>query len=68
MTIAFLGSLSGAGASDDSSSLETRDWPESWVADTSTPGASLVPPAAVEIRLQLEDWGEMRRLYALPPL
>ena len=68
MTIAFLGSLAGAEASDDSVSLETRDWPENWVADTSTPGATLVPPAAVEIRLQLADWGEMRRLYALPPL
>ncbi len=68
MTIAFLGSLAGVETADDSVSLETRDWPENWVADTSTPGATLAPPAAVEIRLQLEDWGEMRRLYALPPL
>jgi general secretion pathway protein J len=68
LTIAFLGSLAGAGGADDSLSLETRDWPESWVVDTSTAGASLAPPVAVEIRLQLEDWGEMRRLYALPPL
>ncbi len=25
-------------------------------------------PLALEIRLELADWGEMRRLYALPPL
>ena len=31
------------------------------------PDSELVPPLALEIRLQLEDWGEMRRLYALPP-
>ena len=68
MTITFLGDLSGAGGTEDSVSLDTRDWLENWVVDTSTPGASLAPPAAVEIRLQLEDWGEMRRLYALPPL
>ena len=68
MTVSFLGSLAGADSPTDSVNLETRDWPENWVADTSTPGASLPPPLAVEIRLQLEDWGEMRRLYALPPL
>jgi len=48
--------------------LETRDWSDSWVPDTGAPDTELPPPAALELRLQLEDWGEMRRLYALPPL
>ena len=65
---AFLGALSEVRPGDDGVALETRNWSENWVADTSTPDASLPPPVAVELRLYLEDWGEMRRLYALPPL
>lgn len=64
----FLDALGNVQAVDDSVQVETRDWPESWVADTSNPDAELVPPVALEVRLTLEDWGEMRRLYALPPL
>lgn len=52
----------------NTSELETRDWQESWILDTSQPGAGLNPPMAIELRLQLADWGEMRRIYALPPL
>ena len=48
--------------------IYTSDWTENWVADTSAPSASLGPPTAVEIMLQLDDWEEIRRLYALPPL
>ncbi|AQA19740.1 type II secretion system protein GspJ [Halioglobus japonicus] len=48
--------------------IETRNWPENWVADPSTPGSLIEPPLALEVRLELEDWGEMRRLYVLPPL
>lgn len=68
MELAFLESLSAVQGLTGSAPLETRDWPESWVTDTSNPGQDLQPPLAVEIRLQLADWGEMRRLYALPPL
>ncbi len=66
--LAFLPSLGAVDAAADSSSLDTRNWDENWVPDTSTPGQELAPPVAVEVRLQLDDWGEMRRLYALPPL
>ena len=48
--------------------LETRNWLANWAADTATGDAELPPPAALEFRLQLEDLGEMRRIYALPPL
>ncbi|MEP4147359.1 MAG: type II secretion system minor pseudopilin GspJ [Halioglobus sp.] len=63
--------LEGSGSVDtvgSSSELDSRSWPESWVPDTSQPGSVLNPPLAVELRLQLSDWGEMRRIYALPPL
>ncbi len=68
MTIGFLGSLSMVEMSNDGRNLDSGNWPENWVLDTSNPGADLAPPVAVEIRLQLDDWGELRRLYELPPL
>lgn len=48
--------------------VDTRNWPENWVADTSQPGVALPPPAALELVLELEDLGELRSLHALPPL
>ena len=68
LELAFLGSLDAVATADDSVNLDTRNWAESWVVDTSNPGANLAPPVAVQISLQLDDWGEMRRLYELPPL
>ena len=64
----FLDQVANARTVGDSSELDSRNWPESWVVDTSQPGSLLRPPLAVELRLQLRDWGEMRRIYALPPL
>ncbi len=44
--------------------VDTRNWLENWVSE---PGAApLSPPAAVEIRLQLSDLGELRRIHAFP--
>jgi general secretion pathway protein J len=68
MELAFLGSLPELQAQGDSVALDTAYWAESWVVDTSTPDVDLAPPVAVEITLQLKDWGAMRRLYELPPL
>jgi len=68
LELAFLGSITDAQQAGRGIALETRDWLADWVADTSTPDAELTPPAALEFRLQLEDLGEMRRIYALPPL
>ncbi|MEM9256861.1 MAG: type II secretion system minor pseudopilin GspJ [Pseudomonadota bacterium] len=65
--IAFLPSIEQLRTRRGSTAIETDNWSENWVGDTSAPNAALAPPAAMEIRLQLEDWGEMRRLYALPP-
>lgn len=48
--------------------VDTRNWPENWVADTSQPGVPLPPPAALELVLELDDLGELRSLHALPPL
>lgn len=68
LELAFLGNLTDARPAGRGIALETRDWLADWVPDTSTPDAELTPPAALEFRLQLEDLGEMRRIYALPPL
>ena len=64
----FLAGLDQLQVSSRGLNIDTSDWTENWVADTSAPSASLGPPAAVEIMLQLDDWEEIRRLYALPPL
>jgi len=68
MELAFLGSLEGLQVQPGSATLDTRNWVDNWVGDSSVQGVELLPPAAVEIVLQLKGWGEMRRLYALPPL
>jgi general secretion pathway protein J len=67
MDLRFLDSLENAEGSD-SATLDTRQWPESWVVDNSGPGAELAPPVALELSLQLNDWGSMGRVYELPPL
>ena len=68
LELAFLSSLARVETAGPGASLDTRHWSASWVPDTSAPGVELPPPVAVEIRLRLGDWGEMRRLYELPPL
>ena len=64
LKLEFLGSLNQARGT--ASSLDTRQWSESWIADSSQPDTVLPPPAALQLTLQLEDWGELRRLYELP--
>ncbi len=69
MELVFLGSLEGLQVQPGSATLDTRNWVENWVSDGSgLQGPELLPPVAVQITLQLTGWGEMRRLYALPPL
>jgi general secretion pathway protein J len=68
MELAFLDSLASVETVGDGIKLDTRNWAQSWVVDTSNPGVELAPPVAIQIRLQLDDWGEMQRLYELPPL
>jgi len=62
----FLGNIAALRAGD-ATQVETRDWERSWIADVSRPAANLLPPAAVELRLELTDLGPVTRLYVLPP-
>ena len=68
MDLLFLESISQVQPGSRGTQLDTRNWPDSWISDPSQPGNLVAPPVALEVRLQLNDWGEMRRLYALPPL
>ena len=44
--------------------FDTENWPEAWAI--SGTGEAAPAPGALEIRLELEDWGEVRWLYELP--
>jgi general secretion pathway protein J len=68
LELVFLGNLTDAQPAGRGIALETRDWLANWAAETTTGDAESPPPAALEFRLQLDDLGEMRRIYALPPL
>jgi general secretion pathway protein J len=66
--LSFLGAIEQIEVGNDRRSIDTRNWLENWISDTSAPGEVLAPPVAIEIKMQLEDMGELRRLYALPPI
>jgi general secretion pathway protein J len=68
LELVFLGDLAAAEREGRGLTIDTRGWQASWVADTSAPDLELPPPVALEFRLELEDLGELRRIYALPPL
>lgn len=68
MQLGFLGDIEFLQFEGSGSDVDTGNWAEDWGLDSSNPDALLAPPQAIEIRLQLLDWGEMRRIYALPPL
>jgi len=68
MRVGFLASLDTVESGNDGKALDTRNWAENWIIDTSAPDADLPPPVAIEIRLELEGWGELTRLYELPPI
>ena len=68
LELVFLGDLAAAEREGRGLTIDTRGWQASWVADTSAPDIELSAPVALEIRLELEDIGELRRIYALPPL
>lgn len=64
----FLGSLEGLQVKSGSTAVDTSNWPDNWVSDSGALDSALQPPVAIEIVMQLPLWGEVRRLYALPPL
>ncbi len=45
---------------------EAREWHDQWPPLRGGAEGSGQVPVAVEIKLELEDWGELRRVYALP--
>ena len=48
--------------------VDTRAWADNWISDPAGGVGSLPAlPAAVELRLELAGFGDLRRLYALPP-
>ncbi|EED33806.1 general secretion pathway protein J [gamma proteobacterium NOR5-3] len=46
--------------------LDTRSWPRNWVAEPGAGSSLLPPPVALELRLELSDFGELRKVYELP--
>lgn len=45
--------------------VDTRNWARDWVAEPAAQSAA-EPPVALEIRLQIQGLGEVRRMYAIP--
>ena len=68
LQLTFLPVLEALQVQTGGTTIDTANWSENWVAGSSEPGQDLAPPVAIEMMLQLEDWGEVRRIYALPPL
>lgn len=64
----FLDSIDNLGAASRGVGINSRAWPESWIADPVQPGDTLPPPLAVELALELDGLGTLRSLHALPPL
>ena len=62
--VRFLGDITTLQAGADVT-VDRRFWQENWLADISQPGAVIELPAAVEVLLAIEGWGEMERLYVL---
>ena len=48
--------------------LDRRLWLDNWLADISQPNVVIELPAALTIRLDITDWGQIERTYVLPPL
>ena len=46
--------------------VDRRFWQENWVADLGFTDKLIDPPAAIEVRVTLSDWGELERLYVMP--
>ena len=46
--------------------IDRRFWQENWVADVGFTDKLIDPPAAIEVRVTLSDWGELERLYVMP--
>lgn len=65
LEVRFLDSLENL-EFDNDLVLDTRAWLRNWVADPGAGASVPSPPIALELRLELDDLGEIRRLYELP--
>ncbi len=44
---------------------ESGEWQEQWPPLNTGSGPATIKPAAIEVVMQLKDWGDIRRLYAM---
>ena len=51
---------------DRNQTIDRRFWQENWISEVGFTDKIMEPPAALEVRLSLEDWGELERLYVMP--
>ncbi len=51
---------------DRNQTIDRRFWQENWISEVGFTDKVMDPPAALEVRLSLEDWGELERLYVMP--
>jgi general secretion pathway protein J len=65
LELRFLPSISALDV-DRNQSIDRRQWQENWIADVGFTNELIDPPAAIEVRITLEDWGELERLYVMP--
>jgi general secretion pathway protein J len=63
----FLGDI-GALEFDRQLNVDRRYWQDSWIADVARPDVPVDLPVAVWLRLDVEGWDQLERLYVLAPL
>ena len=51
---------------DRNQAIDRRFWQENWLAEVGLTNQLITPPAAIEMRITLADWGELERLYVMP--
>lgn len=51
---------------DRNQTIDRRFWQENWLAEVGFTNQLITPPAAIEMRITLADWGELERLYVMP--
>ena len=51
---------------DRNQAIDRRFWQENWLAEVGFTNQLIAPPAAIEMRITLADWGELERLYVMP--
>jgi general secretion pathway protein J len=63
--LAFSVAFLGDGVPLDAGEFDSEDWPRNWGLESFQQG-NTSPPEAIEITLELEGFGEVRRLFQIP--